>query len=914
MSPAESAQLEPFFELAIDILAVAGLDGCFHRMSRSVTAVLGYEPNRIVGRAFLDFAPPEDRERVWNMFGRLANGETVRDFQTQFLHLDGSRRWLSWAASAPVGEGLTYMVGRDVTASHDYAEKLRLSEERFDLAVRGASDGLWDWVDLSSSRQWWSPKFYELLGMEDGEIPADAGVFLEAVHPQDRDAAQQALQSHLHEDRAFDLTCRIRTKLGPWRWFRIRGAATRRPGGGPVRMSGSLSDVTDSLEMLNRLKRSEQLLRATGALAQVGGWEIDAETLAVQWSPETSAIHDLPPGHQPNLNECIERYAPEARRLMRDAIERALRDGEPWDLELPLQTAAGRRIWVRSQGRADVENGRVGRIHAALQDITTRMAAEEQITRTLAEVEVSRAQLEEQAVRLARQAAELAMARETAEKAARLKGAFLATMSHEIRTPMNGVLGMVSLLADTPLSEEQREYLDTIRVSGESLLEIVNDVLDYSKTEAGKTRLASTPFDLARCCEDAADMLAAKTASKRLDLSVYVSPACPRELRGDPGRLRQVLVNLLGNALKFTETGQVALRVAPVRAAGTLLRFEVRDSGIGIARNVLPRLFQPFTQADSSTTRRFGGTGLGLAICKQIVEAAGGRIGATSEPGQGATFWFELDLPVVKEPEPAEATALSGRAVILARSPGLRDALDLYFRGWGVPTELADSVEAAKSAALSGPAPCRVVAEAGLPFGFSVADLAALGALRDDVRVAAASWPGCGEIDAVRALGVEVLFRPVKRGRLWGWAAGRSAAQAQRSAAPTAGGGLRILVAEDNPVNQRIALKMLERLGHDATVAVNGREALERARLESFDIILMDCQMPEMDGYQASRQIRRLAASPPIVALTANALEGDRQRCLDAGMDDYLSKPIDLAALNEMLERWRRPPAAPEPV
>ena len=615
MPRAGGEQLELFFDLAVDLLAVAGLDGCFHRMSASVTEMLGYQVEEVVGRAFLDLVPMAERERVWLMFARLAKGEVIRDFETQFLHRDGTYRWLSWNASAPVGDGMTYMAGRDITA-----------------------------------------------------------------------------------------------------------------------------------------------------------------------------------------------------------------------------------------GRA---------------------------------------------------------ARESAEEAARLKSSFLATMSHEIRTPMNGVLGMVSLLDRTALSDEQREYLDTIRLSGESLLEIINDVLDYSKTEAGKTRFASTPFELARCCEDAADMLAARAAAKKLDLSVFVSPACPVELRGDPGRLRQVLVNLLGNALKFTEAGQVTLRVEPVRSQHNLLRFEVCDTGIGIAPSALPKLFQPFMQADSGTTRRFGGTGLGLAICKQIVEAAGGRIGALSEPGRGATFWFEVGLPVVTEPRLAEADELAGtQIVILARSPGLRDTLERYFTAWGVDASTAGSIEAAENVLrFGGRIPC-IVAETGAPFGFPAGDVAALGRGQEQTRLALVTWPGSKEIDEARELQMETLYRPIKRSRLLAWAAGRVVRPPAERTTPVPAGGLRVLVAEDNPVNQRIALKMLERLGHDASIAVNGREALERTRTELFDLILMDCQMPEMDGFQAAREIRRRSATPPIVALTANALEGDRQRCLDAGMNDYLPKPIDLAALGAMIERW----------
>jgi CheY-like chemotaxis protein len=405
-------------------------------------------------------------------------------------------------------------------------------------------------------------------------------------------------------------------------------------------------------------------------------------------------------------------------------------------------------------------------------------------------------------------------------------------------------------------------------------------------------------------------MLASKAAAKRLDLSVFVSPSCPADVRGDPGRLRQVLVNLIGNALKFTEMGHVALSVEPVEDGGRL-RFEVRDTGIGIPKNVLPQLFQPFMQADSSTTRRFGGTGLGLAICKQIVETAGGRIGAYSEPGQGARFWFELEWPFVRESADTRVAELEGVGVVLlARSPGLRETLDRYFSSWGAKVATTASLDAAEAVLRGNDEIRHWIAETGSPLGFPVCDLHEVGRRFPRLRTAVASWPGAREIETARAANLEVLYRPLKRGRLIAWAAGQDARRAGEQQTRRPAGNLRVLVAEDNPVNQRIALKMLERLGHDATIAVNGKEALERARAEPFDLILMDCQMPEMDGFQAAREIRRGGASPPIVALTANALEGDRQRCLDAGMDDYLPKPIDLAGLAKTIELWRFPPGS----
>ncbi|MCB9386012.1 MAG: PAS domain S-box protein, partial [Bryobacterales bacterium] len=581
--PRDGGQVDLFFELAVDLLVIAGLDGYLHRVSRSAEETLGYSRGELVGKPFLEMTPDQERDRVWEIFARMARGETIRDFTTQFRCKNGAYRWIQWNASAPAGDGLTYMAGRDVTVER---------------------------------------------------------------------------------------------------------------------------------EVLERLKRSEQLLHDTGALARVGGWEIKAETRAVHWTQEILCMLGVCEHDSLSLEEHMRFYTTDSRERMCAALDQALEHGEPWDLELRVERADGDKLWVRSQGRAETEGGRVKRIYGALRDITDQKETEQRIKQTLAEVDEARRRSERQALELAKQAAELALARENAEEAARLKGSFLATMSHEIRTPMNGVLGVVSLMEEADLSQEHREFLETIRVSGESLLEIINDVLDYSKTEAGKMRFASTPFELARCCEDAADMLASRAAAKQLDLSVFISPACPFELRGDPGRLRQVLVNLIGNALKFTETGSVAVRVRPARANQSLLRFEVVDTGIGIPRNVLPNLFRPFSQADSGTTRRFGGTGLGLAICKQIVEGMGGRVGAYSEPGRGSTFWFELDLPVVKE-APAPDGEQATRVVLLARTSSLRDGLLQYFDAWGVEAARTATLDEAVEQMRSLAAPASVLVECG---------------------------------------------------------------------------------------------------------------------------------------------------------------------------------------------------------
>jgi signal transduction histidine kinase/ActR/RegA family two-component response regulator len=383
--------------------------------------------------------------------------------------------------------------------------------------------------------------------------------------------------------------------------------------------------------------------------------------------------------------------------------------------------------------------------------------------------------------------AELALARDQAVEASRLKSDFLANMSHEIRTPMNAVIGLTGLMLDSPLTAAQREYASAVRSAGEALMDIINDILDFSKIEAGKLRLEPTDFDLRAAIDEVADLLSSKAHEKGLELTTFVGPDVPAFVRGDAGRLRQILTNLVGNAIKFSDRGSVRVRVGATShtAEVTSLRFDVTDTGIGISPAGQRQLFQAFEQVDSSASRRHGGTGLGLAICKQLVEMMGGEIGLDSTEGRGSTFWFAVDLPRAAAPPRRRVTSDPG----VARSPR----------------------------------------------------------------------------------------------------------------------GARLLVAEDNPVNQLVAVRMLERLGYRADVAANGLEAVDALMRVDYAAVLMDCQMPELDGYEATREIRRRQGSArrtPVIAMTAAATQGDRDRCFESDMDDYISKPVRAAELDGVLARW----------
>ncbi len=794
-------------------------------------------------------------------------------------------------------------IGSDVTATR-HTERA-LARERASLAniIEGTNAGTWE-CNVETGALHFNERWGQIIGYTLDELaPSTIETWRSLIHPDDQPKSAQQLQQHFSgELPSYDCEVRLRHRNGDWVWVLGRGKVfSRRADGAPRRMAGTHQDISQRKHAEAALRASQEFLDKTGRIAGVGGWTYDLRTREILWTDQTCRIHDCAPGHQPSFEEHLSYFAPQARPAVDQAFKRCVNTGDSVDLELPMITATGRAIWVRAVGEVEFAAGKPVRIVGALQDITGRRDAEaevqrsaqllrgsidalddafslfdaedrlvlcnqrtldlyplsadlmlpgtrfEQILRAGAErgqypdavgrvdawvaerlamhrqpaTPTVQRQADGRVVRIVERRTqdghtvvsriditELVRASEAAQAASRAKSQFLANMSHEIRTPMNAVLGMLALLRTTPLTPAQTGYAAKSESAARSLLQLLNDILELSKVEAGKTNLDVQPFNVEALLRELQAVVSGLVGTKNLKFSIDIDPTLPRGLVGDSMRLQQVLINLAGNAVKFTEQGEVgvALKICERDATSVTLEFTVHDTGIGIAAQDLQHLFSAFNQADASITRRFGGTGLGLAISQRLVQLMGGEIGVESRPGAGSRFHFRITLPV------SDARPLAGAA-----------ELDRH----AVPSPALDHAGAAQPAPPAAP------------------------------------------------------MRPQRLG------------------------GMRILVAEDNADNRQVVRELLTLEGASVQCARDGHDAVEQLRVAepAFDAVLMDLQMPVMDGLTATQLIRHQLrlGSLPIVALSANAMASDREACLAAGMDDHVGKPFDLNQLVRVL-------------
>jgi two-component system, sensor histidine kinase and response regulator len=807
--------------------------------------------------------------------------------------------------------GVSWDITKEIEAAqqlHMQAQQLRDAERRLERASRSSSEGHWE-SDLLTGRLWCSSSYQELLGYAPQDMPQTVEQIRRLVHPEDVVQIDATIRSHIESGAAFNCDARLRVQGGQYRWFRHRGMVERSADGTAASLSGSVHDIHDQKLAEDALRLAQQRFERAINGTQDGLWELEHDGAA--WiSPRVAELLAYAPEELPaDTNVLGVLLHPEDASAVAIAAQAHFQQGAPYDVEIRLRTRTGDYRWFRARATAARdEMGRPMRLSGSLQDVTDARAAREALLR----------------------------ATEAAEAANRAKSDFLANVSHEIRTPLNGVVGMTGLLLDTTLDRTQRDYAETIRTSADSLLIVINDILDFSKIEAGRLDIESLEFDLHGVVEDVGSMMAFQAAAKNLELVVHVHPDAPARVTGDPQRVRQCLLNLLGNAIKFTTRGEIVIevRTAGVRDGRVLTQFEVRDTGIGVAAHTLKTLFEPFVQADSSTTRHFGGTGLGLSIVRRLAEMMGGEVGASSEVGKGSSFWFTLPLaPAVQSAvdAPLDLRRVGRRVLVVDDNETNRRVLAGQLMRAGYEVSLAGSGVEALS----------MMRQASLdrrPFEVVLADHhmrdmdgAVLGErinadpeLSSSRMVMLTSMDRHGDLQRFASLGFAAyLTKPVRTRELLDCLDRVLARDARewhlqsqpivtRSALASHDAGrryaCRVLLVEDNPVNQKVAVRFLERMGCSVRLADNGAEGLKAFAESAYDIVLMDLQMPVMDGLTAAQRIRDLERAgtrrTPIVALTANAMSGQLERCLGAGMDGFLTKPIELARLYETFDRY----------
>ncbi|MGV3765990.1 MAG: PAS domain S-box protein [Chitinophagaceae bacterium] len=1029
----EFRHFEMLFRLSNDLLCIAGTDGFFKRVNPAFTVILGWDEKTLLNTSFFELVHPNDLNATRTELTRLAAGEHTVNFQHRFRRDDGQYRWLQWVATPEPETGYLFAIARDITGEKDRAAKLAESEGKL-RAFFENSQGLMCTHDLEGRFLSVNTAGARILGYTPEEVlPLSLfDIIPEERHENVKNYLDEIKRSGFASGQMITLHKNGTPKIWLFNNILEWGSGTM-----PY-VIGNAVDITERAALEESLRVTRLMLEQTSEMARVGGWEIDLEQRKPIWSKVTKEIHAVPDDYEPDLSTAINFYKDgESRARISAAVEQAMRDGTPWDMELQLTDAKGKDIWVRAMGRAEMEHGVCKRLFGTFQDIDTAKRANieirrsqqqlkdvlhaasevsiiatdpqglitvfntgaekmlgysssemvglqtpallhdpsevlqrsQELTRELGEpiegfrVFVAMAERlgseqrdwtyirkngEKRTVSLVatamrdhdeqitgylgvavditamiKQREELKLAKEQAEQANMAKSEFLANMSHEIRTPLNGVIGFTDLVLKTPLNETQRQYVSIINQSGNALLSTINDILDFSKIEAGRLELDIEKCDLYELCGQASDIITYQVQHKGLEMLLNIGTDLPRFIYADAIRLKQILVNLLSNAAKFTEKGEIELKIIDMggNSIERTIRFAVRDTGIGIKPDRQNKIFDAFTQEDSSTTKRYGGTGLGLTIANKLLALMHSRLQLESIPGKGSTFFFDI-LFRAEQGESIEWTGIENirnvlvvddnehNRLIVSRMLALKqmkateatngfEALQLLAKGERFDVILIDY----HMPYMDGLETVRKIRESFYPT-FEDQPIALLHSSSDDQSIH--QW--CKELDIRKR-----LIKPLKLQDLYGMLSRLRINETIPVSAPEenmepVGVSGAILIAEDNSVNMLLARTIIHSIAPSATIleATDGAQAVAICQKKLPDLILMDVQMPMMNGYDATAQIRRLENGNlvPIIALTAGNVKGEKEKCLAAGMNDFLVKPIIADTIAGVVNKW----------
>ncbi len=870
----------------------------------------GYTIAQLRTMAVSDFSQPVAREAVGET-PLLPSSEDANFSITAQRLSNGTIRTVE-VHSTPIGEEnniLHYSIIHDITDRIQYEQALQDKRQRLADVLEATDTGTWEW-NIQTGTVIYNKQAADIIGSTLEELsPGSIESWMSNVHPDDLPLIKILIKKHFSgEIPHYKSEMRIRHKNGHWIWIHNRGKITRWTSEGkPLLMQGTHRDVTRRKEAEDRLHILTRAIEQCPVSIVITNTQGDIEYVNPFFTRLTGFTSEEAIGQNPRILKSDQTKLDVFKELWSTILS-----GETWEGNLLNKSKDGRLFWEHSVISALRNDGVITHFLAVKEDVTEKFYISEQ----------------------------LLIEKDKAEAATLAKSSFLATMSHEIRTPMNGVIGMTGLLLDTALTDEQREYAEIVRKSGESLLSLINDILDFSKIEAGKLELEILDFDLCTAIEDTVDILALRASDKKLDLFCHIDADVPLYLKGDPGRLRQIIINLAGNSIKFTDHGEVVIRASlqSEQDQFATVLFEIQDTGIGIPAHRLSALFTPFTQVDGSTTRKYGGTGLGLAICKQLAELMDGEIGVTSEEGKGSTFWFTARF----EKQPPEASEKAGshtfadlsgiKVLVVDDNHTNRKLITALLSNWGCHSEVAADGDTALAL-------LHEAAATGQPFQIALLDhqmpgmdglelgkrIKADNLMKNTVLVMVTSLGQRGDAAELERIGFAgYLTKPVRQTMLKdciSLALGTIRHSTDDTVSKSQGlitrhtiaemdkKLIRILLAEDNVINQKVAQKMLMTLGYRVDVVANGLEAIRALEMIKYDLVLMDCMMPEMGGFEATALIRSTGSavldhSVPIIAMTANAMNSDRDECFEAGMDDYLSKPVKKEEMAAVIEKW----------